>query len=178
MLDIHVYWIILTMHGPIKFKSPNNTSKWQMGFNSAFKGLILSGRILQFVMGPSVISIPRPTRAVEPWKEKHLPFNGNDSPIHGWMDRTTLGQSENKIHWQIISYINNYIYCNMWGKFVAELLPSIFGPKSKFWRLQIWRWSRSGYIADNMAVTSGQDWYQEGKEKVIPPYGKYFSFGR
>jgi hypothetical protein len=38
-LDIHVYWNILTMHGPIKVKSPNNTSKWQMGFNSAFKGL-------------------------------------------------------------------------------------------------------------------------------------------
>ena len=33
-------WIyILTMHGPINVKSPNNTSKWQMGFNSAFKGL-------------------------------------------------------------------------------------------------------------------------------------------
>jgi hypothetical protein len=30
------------MHGPINVKSPNNTSKWQMGFNSAFKGLILS----------------------------------------------------------------------------------------------------------------------------------------
>jgi conjugal transfer/entry exclusion protein len=29
------------MHGPIKVKSPNNTSKWQMGFNSAFKGLML-----------------------------------------------------------------------------------------------------------------------------------------
>jgi hypothetical protein len=28
------------MHGPIKVKSPNNTNKWQMGFNSAFKGLI------------------------------------------------------------------------------------------------------------------------------------------
>jgi hypothetical protein len=27
------------MHGPIKVKSPNNNSKWQMGFNSAFKGL-------------------------------------------------------------------------------------------------------------------------------------------
>jgi hypothetical protein len=39
LLDIHVYWNILTMHGPIKVKSPNNTSKWQMGFNSAFKGL-------------------------------------------------------------------------------------------------------------------------------------------
>jgi hypothetical protein len=37
LLDI--YWNILTMHGPIKFKSPNNTSKWQMEFNSAFKGL-------------------------------------------------------------------------------------------------------------------------------------------
>jgi hypothetical protein len=28
------------MHGPINIKSPNNISKWQMGFNSAFKGLI------------------------------------------------------------------------------------------------------------------------------------------
>jgi hypothetical protein len=40
-LDIHVYWNILKMHGPINVKSPNNTSKWQMGFNSAFKGLKL-----------------------------------------------------------------------------------------------------------------------------------------
>jgi hypothetical protein len=28
------------MHLPINVKSSNNTSKWQMGFNSAFKGLI------------------------------------------------------------------------------------------------------------------------------------------
>jgi hypothetical protein len=27
------------MHGPINVKSPNNISKWQMGFNSAFKEL-------------------------------------------------------------------------------------------------------------------------------------------
>ena len=27
------------MHRPINVKSPNNTSKWQMGFNSKFKGL-------------------------------------------------------------------------------------------------------------------------------------------
>jgi hypothetical protein len=33
------------MHGTIKVKSPNNTSKWQMGFNSAFKWLIGMGRI-------------------------------------------------------------------------------------------------------------------------------------
>jgi hypothetical protein len=29
------------MYGPINLKFPNNTSKWQMGFNSTFKGLIL-----------------------------------------------------------------------------------------------------------------------------------------
>jgi hypothetical protein len=34
------------MHLPIKVKSPNNISKWQMGFNSAFKGLILSSHLL------------------------------------------------------------------------------------------------------------------------------------
>jgi hypothetical protein len=28
------------MHGLIKVKSPNNIRKWQMGFNSAFKGLM------------------------------------------------------------------------------------------------------------------------------------------
>jgi hypothetical protein len=27
------------MHGPINVKSLNNIIKWQMGFNSAFKGL-------------------------------------------------------------------------------------------------------------------------------------------
>jgi len=36
---LDIYWNILTMHGHINVKSPNNTSKWQMGFNSAFKGL-------------------------------------------------------------------------------------------------------------------------------------------
>jgi hypothetical protein len=37
---LDIYWNILTMHGPINVKSPNNTSKWQLGFNSAFKELI------------------------------------------------------------------------------------------------------------------------------------------
>jgi hypothetical protein len=35
------------MHLPIKVKSPNNISKWQMGFNSAFKGLKIVN-LLQF----------------------------------------------------------------------------------------------------------------------------------
>jgi hypothetical protein len=38
-MDIHVYWNIFPMHGPMNVKFPNNTSKWQMGFNSALKGL-------------------------------------------------------------------------------------------------------------------------------------------
>jgi hypothetical protein len=33
---------ILTMHLPINVKSPNNISKWHMGINSAFKGLIIT----------------------------------------------------------------------------------------------------------------------------------------
>jgi len=31
------------MHVPINVKSPKNISEWQMGFNSAFKGLNPSG---------------------------------------------------------------------------------------------------------------------------------------
>ena len=31
---------MLTIHEAINVKSPINTSKWQMGFNSAFNGLI------------------------------------------------------------------------------------------------------------------------------------------
>jgi hypothetical protein len=31
------------MHGPIIVKSPNNISKWQMRFNTAFKGLNVNG---------------------------------------------------------------------------------------------------------------------------------------
>jgi hypothetical protein len=37
------------MHGPINVKSPNNTSKWQMGFNSAFKGLKVGSKLLGFL---------------------------------------------------------------------------------------------------------------------------------
>ena len=42
---LDIYWNILTMHVPINVKSPNNISKWQMGFNSAFKGLTVCARI-------------------------------------------------------------------------------------------------------------------------------------
>jgi hypothetical protein len=36
---LDVYWNILAMHVPINVKSPNNISKWQMGFNLVFKEL-------------------------------------------------------------------------------------------------------------------------------------------
>jgi hypothetical protein len=37
-----IYFGIYLMHGSINVKSSNTPSKWQMGFNSAFKGLISS----------------------------------------------------------------------------------------------------------------------------------------
>jgi hypothetical protein len=46
VLDCHVTLtlILLTWR---KWWTPNNASKWQMGFNSAFKGLIVTDTILQ-----------------------------------------------------------------------------------------------------------------------------------
>jgi hypothetical protein len=41
MLHLVGYILEHIMHGPINVKSLNNTNKWQMGFNSAFKGLIM-----------------------------------------------------------------------------------------------------------------------------------------
>jgi hypothetical protein len=38
---LNIHWNILKIHGPINVKFPNNINKWQMGFNSAFKGLRL-----------------------------------------------------------------------------------------------------------------------------------------
>jgi hypothetical protein len=35
------------MHGPINVKSPNDINKWQMGFNSEFKGLTDGGKFLR-----------------------------------------------------------------------------------------------------------------------------------
>jgi hypothetical protein len=34
-----IFWNIFTMHGPMNVKFPNNTSKWEMEFNSEFKEL-------------------------------------------------------------------------------------------------------------------------------------------
>jgi hypothetical protein len=45
-LYIYIYWNILTMHVPMNVKSPKNISKWQMGFNLAFKGLKNAFRVV------------------------------------------------------------------------------------------------------------------------------------
>jgi hypothetical protein len=37
------------MHRSMNVKSPNNTSKWQMGFNSAFEGLKLCVCVFVYV---------------------------------------------------------------------------------------------------------------------------------
>jgi hypothetical protein len=59
------------MHGPINVKSSNNTSKWQMGFNSAFKGLIMTESEGNFPYLCVVLQFPQqrtqhPTKYVHP----------------------------------------------------------------------------------------------------------------
>jgi hypothetical protein len=44
------------MHGPINVKSPNNTSKWQIGFNLAFKVLRQYPGIFQNEMRKTTIT--------------------------------------------------------------------------------------------------------------------------
>jgi hypothetical protein len=40
------------MHGHINIKSPNNTRKWQMGFNTAIQGLKMNGASPPFLYVP------------------------------------------------------------------------------------------------------------------------------
>jgi hypothetical protein len=60
------------MHEPIKVKFSNNTSKWQMGFNSAFKGLNkLTTDYFPHVIKPSCILSDHGTQFTSPmWKKK------------------------------------------------------------------------------------------------------------
>jgi len=41
------------MHVHINVKSPNNISEWQMGFNSAFKGLI--AKLFNDAFSPAIV---------------------------------------------------------------------------------------------------------------------------
>jgi hypothetical protein len=68
---LDIYWNILTMQGPINVKSPNNTGKWQIGFCSAFKGLI---SVLLFVLQQ-----PRSTHLVMINKEDEIRNHYNNS---------------------------------------------------------------------------------------------------
>jgi hypothetical protein len=58
------------MHGPIKVKSSNNTSKWQMGFNSAFKGLISSDIVTVLAILEPSIYLPLIARI----PDSHIPL--------------------------------------------------------------------------------------------------------
>jgi ABC-type maltose transport system permease subunit len=57
------------MHGPINIKSHNNTSKWQMGFNSALKGLMF---FHDGVSGSCIIWMQMHMK--HPRHLKHVPF--------------------------------------------------------------------------------------------------------
>jgi hypothetical protein len=81
------------MHGPINVKSPNNISKWQMGYNSAFIGLMnikektdcsfpvrRAGRRLKFSVGERTHTLKRQIDVTEKqqiqtvsWIRSHIP---------------------------------------------------------------------------------------------------------
>jgi hypothetical protein len=68
-VTLHLVGYILEytyMHGPVNVKSPNNTSKWQMRFNSAFKGLILSYRLAFRLASGNLCYIPWPSNLSQP----------------------------------------------------------------------------------------------------------------
>jgi hypothetical protein len=63
LLDI--YWNILTMHGPINVKSPNNTGKWQMGLSSAFKGLNITSSPHRYHIVPEICQMEQNNHLLE-----------------------------------------------------------------------------------------------------------------
>jgi hypothetical protein len=74
------------MHVPINVKSPNNISKWQMAFNSAFKGLIF----LLWAVG---------WRAQ--WRERcdDSPADGGRGGIIGWSPWRQMGYASHCVVW-------------------------------------------------------------------------------
>jgi hypothetical protein len=87
------------MHGPMSVKSPNNISKWQMGFNSAFKGFNCQSSKFTFrchTLGKEAAckeilvssffpqGLKRPWRKAErsPYLPPRLRMNGVMPPLH------------------------------------------------------------------------------------------------
>jgi hypothetical protein len=71
VLRVDIYWNILTMQAPMNVKSPNNISKWQMGFNSAFKGLRSKRNACvdnTFARPPVCDLAPTAKQCVGPWR--------------------------------------------------------------------------------------------------------------
>jgi hypothetical protein len=58
------------MHGPINVKSPNNISEWQMGFNSAIKGLRCPKWLSCVLTSPVSRVLWSPTEALLPYLER------------------------------------------------------------------------------------------------------------
>jgi hypothetical protein len=46
------------MHLPINVKPPNNINKWQMGFNSAFRGLICKEKLMKLRVEIEFMTFP------------------------------------------------------------------------------------------------------------------------
>jgi hypothetical protein len=66
-----IYWNIFRMHGPMNVKFPNNTIKWQMEFNSAFKGLNVLEVKMRTVNLSTICSHPFPELSIRSQMPHH-----------------------------------------------------------------------------------------------------------
>jgi hypothetical protein len=71
------------MHGPINVKSPNNISKWQMEFNSAFKGLKYTIQYLYY----AGLGMYREWKTIEFQKKSIIYKFGRLDGGKGWKER-------------------------------------------------------------------------------------------
>ena len=109
------------MHVPIKVKSPNNISEWQMGFNSAFKGLI------------AVQGLCCDVRKTTLSKHFKLPKMSTGTPFLGTLQRVNKVLSGFQVNAVLNLIQQRATCCGLWSTYlayrsVATLGSSLYAP--------------------------------------------------
>jgi hypothetical protein len=109
------------MHGPTNVKSLNNTSKWQMGFNSAFKGLMHSYlEIDGKVMDEVILMDEGPEMRVCDVGERGVKRGSFFFHVAGYRGTTKITDVSKSIYFMVIQF---YIILNAGGKNIVWVKP-------------------------------------------------------